>query len=386
MKVKGFIKDINGIKIIENNRKKALENADGKAIPEDNITKTARLLHPGKQEATLIAKEKVSLSSTKLIFKGDNFPLFKAGNYLTIELNIGTSRLTRSYSISSSPLKAYNEGIVEIIVKNYKDGFVCNYLINELEIGSKVILEIGLGQFNVEKARDAKHLVFIAGGAGITPFLSIIKDVKERNLDYKITVLYGNDNPNDIIAYDELEALKDNNIQIVYIISGNYDFDGKKGFISKEIISEYIKDDATFFICGPKALFNYVNKELESLNIPLRRIRKELYSSINLLDDANYPKEKINDIYNIKVFQGRYVTDIKAFANESIATALERAGLKIHTSCKAGECGSCRLKILKGNYYIPNSYDKRRKADRGFNYVHSCVTFPLSDLEIKINI
>jgi ferredoxin len=73
-------------------------------------------------------------------------------------------------------------------------------------------------------------------------------------------------------------------------------------------------------------------------------------------------------------------------ASESIAAALERAGLRIHTACRSGSCGVCRIKVISGEYYVNPENDGRRGADKDFNYVHACSTYPLSDLCIKLNI
>ena len=77
---------------------------------------------------------------------------------------------------------------------------------------------------------------------------------------------------------------------------------------------------------------------------------------------------------------------IPAKASESIAVALERAGLKIHTACRSGSCGFCRIKVLDGPYYVCPQNDGRRGADKDFNYVHACSTYPTGSMKIKLNI
>ena len=96
---------------------------------------------------------------------------------------------------------------MEIIVKNYKNGFISHYLNHDLKINDEVTLEIGLGDFNYELFRDKKNLTFIAGGAGITPFISIANDILIRKLDVNMIIIYGSDNPNQIIAKKEMDEL-----------------------------------------------------------------------------------------------------------------------------------------------------------------------------------
>jgi ferredoxin len=66
--------------------------------------------------------------------------------------------------------------------------------------------------------------------------------------------------------------------------------------------------------------------------------------------------------------------------------ALERAGIRIETGCRSGECGFCRTKVLSGNYFVCPEGDGRREADKDFGYVHACAAYPTSDMKIKIPI
>ena len=77
---------------------------------------------------------------------------------------------------------------------------------------------------------------------------------------------------------------------------------------------------------------------------------------------------------------------IPAKAAESLVVALERAGIRIETGCRSGECGLCRTKVLSGHVFVCPEGDGRRAADKEFNYVHACSAYPVSDVKIKIPI
>ena len=253
-------------------------------------------------------------------------------------------------------------------------------------MGDEVTLEVGLGLFNYEEFRDTKNIVAIAGGVGITPFIAMAHDIVERNLDINLTILYGSVNPNEIIAKQELDMLVQDNIHVVHVISGNYPYKGEKGFINADIIKRYTKAKPTYFICGPKAMYDAILKELFANHVDLRRIRVEAFPIEDITTHPEFPKEFADQEFEIEVHQGTHVTRIRSLAKESVATALERSGLRIHTSCRAGSCGTCRIKVLEGSYFIPFEYDHRRTIDKEYNYVHSCSTYPTSNLKIKINI
>lgn len=386
MKVKGFFKDISGIFRIKKIRKSKIEKSDSDEVREDRIYQLAKTLHPGKIKAVVSDIVSETNDAKRISFASKDIPYFRAGNYLTVELEIGNSIVTRPYSIVSSPMRSFKEKTIDIIVKDYKEGFVSHYLTNQLRVGDEVTLEVGLGNFNYEEFRDTKNIVAIAGGIGITPFLAMAHDIVERNLDLNLTILYGSVNPKEIIAKRELDMLMQDNIHVVHVISGNYPFNGEKGFINKEIIKRYTKANPTYFICGPKVMYDKIIQELAANHVDLRRIRAEAFPIEDITTHPDFPKELVDQDFEIEVHQGTHVTRIRALAKESVATALERSGLRIHTCCRAGACGVCRIKVLKGEYFIPLESDHRRATDKEYNYVHSCSAYPISDMKIKINI
>ena len=386
MKVKGFLKDISGIFRIKKLRKDKIDASNSESVKEDRIFELAKSLHPGKIKAVVSDIVSETKDAKRITFASKDIPYFKAGNYLTVELEIGNSIVTRPYSIVSSPLKSFKEKTIDIIVKDYKDGFVSHCLTNQLRVGDEVTLEIGLGQFNYEEFRDTKNIVAIAGGVGITPFIAMAHDIVERNLDINLTILYGSVNPNEIIDKQELDMLVQDNIHVVHVISGNYPWKGEKGFINADIIKRYTKAKPTYFICGPKVMYDKIIQELAANHVDLRRIRVEAFPIEDITTHPEFPQELKDQDFEIEVHQGTQVTRIRGLAKESIATALERSGLRIHTCCRAGSCGTCRIKVLEGSYFIPSENDHRRAIDKEYNYVHSCSTYPTSDLKIKINI
>ena len=386
MKIKSFLKDLSGIFLVKNKRQEEIDKANSEYIKEDTITSLAKELHPGKIKAIVKSIKKETKDSKRITFLTKDIPYFKAGTYLLVHLKIGNTYTSRAYSIISSPGEAIKNKEVSIIVKDYKNGFVSSYLNHELKENDEVFIEVGLGEFYLNKFRDNKNIVAIAGGAGITPFISIAKDIVERKLDYNLTILYGSDNPNEIICKKELDILMKDDIKVVNVISGDYPYEGEKGFINKEIIKKYTNEDSTFFFSGPKVMYQLILKELAALCVDIRRIRSESFPINDVTKEDDFDKQYLGKVYNIEVHQGLKVINIKGNSEESIATSLERNGLKIKTSCRGGSCGVCRIKILEGQYYIPSSIDVRRFTDREFNYVHSCSTYPKSDLKIKIPI
>ena len=381
MRVKGYLKDLMGAFRVKKKRNQAYDAASDQDQAYDPINEVAKKLHPGKIDLTVVDIKPASKSSKTITFTSKHLPFFKAGQFLTLQLAIGDSIVTRPYSICSSKKDTRKETpTVAITVKKLrKNGFVSDYLLNELKVGDTLIGEVGLGQFYYEPIRDSKNVIAIAGGSGVTPFVAMAKDIIDYNKDYHLTILYGSVDMDDILLKEELDSLNDERIKVIHVLSGdNPSWKGEKGFIDKNIIQKYMGEDPTFFISGPKVMQDFVLNELKDLNIPERRIRIEPSAS-----EIDKPNDKE---YKILVKQGLYEQEIPAKGNESILIALERAGYVTHSACRAGACGFCRIKVLLGSYYVVANEDGRRATDKQFNYVHSCSTYPTSDLVIKVNI
>ena len=96
-------------------------------------------------------------------------------------------------------------------------------------------------------------------------------------------------------------------------------------------------------------------------------------------------EEKINE-YNIKVFTHDNEYNIKCLENQTILSALENNNIKARSKCRNGKCGYCRTLLIWGNIKIDEELDNRRKTDIKNNYIHPCITYPTSDITIKIDI
>ncbi len=391
MKIKGFFKDVSGASKVTARREELFKEASPILNQDDPISKVARELHPGKLDVVISKVEDVSPTARKFTFKPvEGFlPIFQAGQYLVLDLHIGKTITSRPYSICSAPYEARGDKpIVAITVrKGREDGFASNYIYENLKEGDKMKIYLPLGHFLYEELRDSKDIVAIGGGSGITPFVSMAKEVQHGSLDINLTILYGSVHEDDIILKKELESIKCPHVKIVNVISGDPSYKGEKGFINRDIIKKYSSKDSSYFVCGPLPMYQFIVKELEALKVPERRIRMEVFGAPKDISKAEgYPLSEIDKTFKIKVIRGIQEDVISGKASESIAVSLERAGIVIQTHCRSGECGFCRSKLLEGHIFVPKQGDGRRAGDKEFNYFHACSSYPLSDLTIKIPI
>ncbi len=393
MKIKGFLKDVGGASRVTKARLNAFASASEKAETVDPIGNVAREWHPGKLDLVVTEIRTASPTAKTARFEkvgGGKLPPFYAGQFIALDFEIDGKIISRPYSISSAPFEARREnGYVEITVRRSKgDGFIADFVNDGLAVGTQIKGNIGLGQFYYEPLRDAHHILALAGGVGITPFASMAKEIANGTMDAELTILYGSVASNDIILRDELAALESDRVHIVNVLSGDEpDWTGERGFLSAELIKKYSKGDTSYFICGPQVMYRFLREEIKKLDVPARRVRFEVFGQAkDITTFPGFPAEKKNETYTLTVMRGIHKDEIPAKATESLVVALERAGIRIETACRSGECGFCRTKVLSGEYYVCPENDGRRAADKDFGYVHACAAYPLSDMTIKIPI
>lgn len=301
---------------------------------------------------------------------------FLPGQYVSVYVNIGGTKTSRAYSLSSSPLEAEN-GLYEITVKEAPGGFVSSYILSSWREGTKVTISGPQGHFYYNPIRDKAPLICIAGGSGITPFMSFIKAMGDKT---PISLIYGSRKKDETLFFDEIEEMDKLYplFKSVFVFSDEERKGYEHGFITSSIIKKYMPDkNSSVFICGPEKMLEFVDKELFVMGIEKRRIR---HDSLSFSFHPEWERKNIK----VKVISGGKETIISASSDETLLVALERGGVKAPSSCRSGECGFCRSLLRKGDVYIPEELDKRRRKDKDYAYIHPCVTYAVGDVEIEI--
>ena len=319
----------------------------------------------------------------RLSAKEGYLPPFEAGQYINLFTEIDGVRTSRPYSISSSPKqRAY----YEITVARAQNGFVSDYLLDHVSVGDEFSANGPAGVFRYQSVFHKKHSVFLAGGSGITPFMSMLREILDARLDRRVTLIYGCRCAETALFHEELSAYaaRYENFSYHLVVSDTTDcWNGETGFIDAKLIKKLVPnlDEATYYVCGPQVMNDFCKKELLSLSIPEKRIRREMFGARRDIEkEDGWPKELSGqEVFKLKVAGHT----IDARANESLLTALERSGVRMNVCCRSGECSLCRVKLVSGRVYLSKGM-LLRMADEKFGYVHSCKAYPISDVEIML--
>ena len=362
---------------------------------EDHARYLAKALHPRFQYLIVdrITERSEDTKSYTLVpdkSRGtESLAYFSAGKYLTVFETINDMRVSRPYSVSSSPKNSL-EGFYELTIKRVDGGLMSAFILDNWEEGTKVVTSAPCGNFDYQPLRDAETVIGIAGGSGITPFISMANAVVDGDEDFELILLYGSRNENTILFKSELERLseKTDKIKVIHVLS-DPDVqmpDCEKGFITADIIKKYAPEgrDYSIFLCGPQSMYDFVDKEIEKLSLRKKFIRHEMFGEFH---DPSSQDDYPTDVPETVKITVKILDDIRIVngsSNDSVMQILEKNGIAVPSRCRSGECGFCHSHLIEGKVYIPKKMDYRRLADEQFGCIHPCCSFPLTDLVIDI--
>ena len=129
---------------------------------------------------------------------------FFPGQY--VDITVPGTEETRSFSMANT--STAEDGRLEFVIKVYPDGLFSHFLDTQLQVGDRLDLTGPFGVFTLREGHDT-DLVFVGGGAGMAPILSLLRSMAERGIDRKATYYYGARRKRDLCFEKELRALEE---------------------------------------------------------------------------------------------------------------------------------------------------------------------------------
>jgi len=207
------------------------------------------------------------------------------GQHISVSAEINGKDIMRSYTPTSSD---DDLGHFDLLIKSYEKGNISRHIGN-LKIGDKIRVKGPKGQFQYSPSLSSE-LGMIAGGTGITPMLQIIRAALKNPLDLtKVSLIYANVNPEDILLRKELDDLAKRHskrFKIYYVLNNPPAmWNGGVGFVTKEQIKQHLPaTDANIKIlmCGPPPMMTAMKKHLDELKYPAPRTVSKLVDQVFL--------------------------------------------------------------------------------------------------------
>lgn len=222
-----------------------------------------------KYRSKLIRKENVAEGTTSFYFEKPEGFTFKAGQNVDIELltplETDKEGNKRTFSLVSAPSMPE----LQIVTRMRESAFKRS--LKDLSEGSEVEIEGPYGNMTLH-SDAAKPAVFLAGGIGITPLMSMVRDASERNLQHKTYLFYSNRRPEDAPFLKELKDSEKKNPHFKLIATTTNPeavWNGERGYITKEMIQKYVSNfsEAIYYLAGPPVMVAATRRMLEQAGI-----------------------------------------------------------------------------------------------------------------------
>ena len=153
------------------------------------------------------------------------------------------------------------DDFLEFTIKIYPDHDGVTEQLSKLKAGDELIIRDTWGAIEFKGPG-----YIIAGGAGITPYIAMLRDLNKEGKTHGMHLIFSNKTDKDIILKEELDSLLDNNT--TYVITDQEDTSHTKAFLDEEFLKKEIKDlNKRFYVCGPPEMTEEINNILEKLGV-----------------------------------------------------------------------------------------------------------------------
>lgn len=360
----------------------------------------AELTWSGKRKFRVVKRRLENLAKDVCSFylephDGGALPPFLPGQFLTFELNVPDHPVpvVRCYSLSDSPLMRdrYRVSIKRIppppkAAPDVPPGLSSSFFHDSLKEGDIVDVKAPAGGFHLDTASE-RPAVFIAGGIGLTPVLSMFKWLADTGSRRTAWFFLAVRNSNDIAMRDEIRDVADKNRQQFHTVTlyseptseciegSDYDC---KGFLSVDVLKRYLKtSNYEFYICGPPPMMEATVKALLDWGVPEADVHFEAFgpASVKKVQKPETDGQPAGAGFKVELARSRR----SLVWTKEAGTLLELAeanGIRINSGCRAGNCGTCVTAVKSGSV----SYLVRPASDPAPGSALVCVAHPAGDI------
>jgi len=298
---------------------------------------------------------------------------YTAGQYINLRVQIDGKEERRAYSLFTAP----HENQFGITVKKVPGGKVSPYLVDQIKVGDSIEMMTPEGKFILLPDGDQTRThYFIAAGSGITPVMSMVKTVLEKEPRSSAVLLYGNRNEESIIFKKALASMAtdyDGQFFLSQTLSqsGGSILGGLRGMLGKSATSSYDKGridqskisallndypneskQVAFYLCGPGQMIETASAALINLGFEKSQIHKEYFTVEKAPASeatAATPASAVEGQITAKVTLNGTTQEVNIPADKTILEGILDAGLDAPYSCTSGACATCVARVTEGS-------------------------------------
>ena len=294
----------------------------------------------------------------------------KAGQYLQLSVVIDGVRHSRCYSPANASAGAWSP--IELTITAHDDGFVSTYLRDNAREG--MVLGVSQAQGEFVLPAQLTSAVFISGGSGVTPVLSMLRTLVAKKFTGPVTFLHYARTPADVSYRAELAALAAaNGIDLrLFYTRGDAENPGE------HFTAAHLEDidgfaDADLFVCGPPALMDAVTAHVTDAGLT-NNVHSEAF--VLAAPIAVDPNEPITGELSFTKAGSNATNDGRTILDQA-----ESAGLKPASGCRMGICFSCTAvkKTVCTRNVLTGELNTEADAQ-----IQICVNAPVGDVDIEL--
>lgn len=297
----------------------------------------------------------------------------EAGQYVQLKVIIDGVRHTRCFSPANAA--AGPSGNIELTITAHDDGFVSRHLREHARVGDVYGLEQALGEFTLPTT-PIDSAVFISGGSGVTPALSMLRTLVSQGYRGPMTFVHYARNPAEVAYGTELAALASvhDNIDLRVLFTRGDDNTPADGHFNGDHLDGIAGiDDAEVFICGPAPLMDAVYAHCE-LAHPTARLHSEAFTLSAAI--AIDPNEAVSGELRFSASGSSATNDGRPILDQA-----ESAGLTPESGCRMGICFSCTAVKKSGCTRNVLTGETNTESD---TQIQLCINAPVGDVEIEV--
>lgn len=296
---------------------------------------------------------------------------FRAGQHITLTLDIRGVRHTRTFSLSSTPAQWRENGTVSITVKRIAGGLVTNWMHDCLKVNDTVSVGEAFGDFEIPPA--AEPALYIVGGSGVTPVLSHLETMAADGFRAPVTLLYYVRTRQDIIASERLTALAEQWPALTLKIFTTNEPEQNQHLNDQHLDQVPDLSARRCYLCGPEGLMDLAGDLLRRRNLPEDRVHCTRFSAPTVELDSDNLGGKV------QFANSGQQTD--SLGDASLLEIAEASGLSPKHGCRMGICHQCSCKKTSGT--VINRLTGKTSGD-GEETIQLCVSVPAGAVSINL--
>jgi ferredoxin-NADP reductase len=314
--------------------------------------------------------------------------VYRAGQFITLELPLPGGNIQRTYTISSSPV---SNAYVTVTVKAQPGSLGTRWMLDHLRPGMRLNVLGPGGLFHLPRQPDGKYL-FVSAGSGVTPMMSMATTLFERGEDPDICFVQCANRPAELIFRNRLEYMASRvaGLKLHFVVSQTDPYTvwtGYRGTFNQLMLGLMCQDylDRDVYCCGPEGFMSAVRDILISLGYDMNRYHQESFGQpiVTPAEIPEFDDQVLDDEIRAEVVFGKSGKTVVCRQTDTVLQLARANSLRVASGCNLGLCGTCKVRLNSGEVHmVHNGGISDDEISDGF--ILACCSRPIGRIEVDL--